>query len=276
MQYIWLLLLGLGVGSFGTLIGAGGGFILMPILLLAYPDGSPAALTAISLAVVFFNASSGSYSYARMKRVDFRSGLLFLATGIPGAIAGAYLVNFIPREAFNYAFGLLLLAGGIFVFLQTYRHEWRTHRFRPTLTRTIADAEGTRYAYGYNLPCGMALSFTVGLASSILGIGGGIIHVPAMVNLLNFPVHIATATSHFILAVMSLAGTVVHILDGSLRWADAPKLLALAGGAVVGARGGAHMSKRVHGRWIMRGLAAALVLVGVRVLILAITSTISQ
>lgn len=273
MQYLWLLLLGLGVGSFGTLIGAGGGFILMPILLLAYPDGEPAALTAISLAVVFFNASSGSYSYARMKRVDFKSGLLFLLTGVPGAIAGAYIVNFIPRDAFNYAFGVLLLAGGFFVFFQTYRHDWHKHAFSQKFMWTLVDAEGTRHVYGYSLAGGMALSFAVGLASSILGIGGGIIHVPAMVNILNFPVHIATATSHFILAVMSLAGTVVHIFDGSLCWADAPKLLALACGAVVGARAGAYMSKHIHGRWIMRGLAIALMLVGVRVLVLAIAST---
>ncbi len=57
-----LLLVGLGffIGTFGTLIGAGGGFILMPLLLLMYPDMSPDVLTSISLAVVFLNASSGS------------------------------------------------------------------------------------------------------------------------------------------------------------------------------------------------------------------------
>lgn len=272
MQYIWLLLLGLGVGAFGTLIGAGGGFILMPILLLTYPNGDPAVLTAISLAMVFFNASSGSYAYARMKRVDFKSGFLFLLAGIPGAIAGAYSVNYIPRHVFNFAFGVLLLAGGAFIFYRTFREDKRKHETKPTFMRDLVDAEGTRYTFGYNLWVGMTLSFVVGVASSILGIGGGIIHVPAMVNLLNYPVHLATATSHFILAIMALTGTVVHVIDGSLGVEQLHSVIPLGAGAIVGARIGANLSKRIHGRWILRSLAGALGLVGIRILVLAIMS----
>ena len=70
---VGLVGLGLLVGAFGTLIGAGGGFVLVPVLLLLYPQDSPALVTGISLAVVFFNATSGSVAYARMGRVDFRS-----------------------------------------------------------------------------------------------------------------------------------------------------------------------------------------------------------
>ncbi len=271
MVYLLLLLLGLGVGAFGTLIGAGGGFILMPILLLAYPDTNPVALTAISLAVVFFNAASGSYSYARMKRVDFKSGLLFLLSGVPGAIAGAGIIHFIPRRAFNFAFGSFLLAGGLFVLLRSSSHGEPRNQLRGTFRRDFSDADGMRHTYAYNLALGMALSFAVGMASSMLGIGGGIIHVPAMVNLLDFPVHVATATSHFILSVMSLTATVMHVIDGALGWQEAPRVLAIAAGAVAGAQLGAQMSTHVHGRWIMRSLAIALGLVGVRILIVAFT-----
>jgi uncharacterized membrane protein YfcA len=276
LQYLWFLLLGLGVGALGTLIGAGGGFILMPILLLTRPDDKPVTLTAISLAVVCCNAFSGSYWYAKMKRVDFKSGLLFLLTGVPGAAAGAYVVEFIPRETFSLAFSLLLIAGGIFIFLQTFGDGRHSHGSRPTFMRTLVDADGVCHNYGYNLPLGMTLSFVVGLASSILGIGGGIIHVPAMVNLLNFPVHLATATSHFILAVMTFVGTVVHLFDGSLTRAEAPGLLALCAGAIIGALLGAHLSKRIHGLWIMRILAIALSLVGVRVLVMAIAALLRR
>ncbi|HEX3072885.1 MAG TPA: TSUP family transporter, partial [Ignavibacteriales bacterium] len=62
-----LIPLGFAVGTIGTLIGAGGGFILMPVLLFLYPNMSPDSLVGISLAVVFFNSFSGSLSYARMK-----------------------------------------------------------------------------------------------------------------------------------------------------------------------------------------------------------------
>ena len=86
--FIGLTILGLAIGAYGTLIGAGGGFILMPLLLLVYPKDPPQTLAAISLIVVFFNAASGSLAYARMKRIDYRSGLLFSSVGIPGAILG--------------------------------------------------------------------------------------------------------------------------------------------------------------------------------------------
>lgn len=267
MIYFLLFSLGVAVGTFGTLIGAGGGFILMPILLLAYPGADAATLTALSLAVVFFNATSGTWSYARMKRVDFQSALLFLLPGVPGAITGAFLIHRVPRNAFNLVFGLFLLVGGAFVFLLTYLHNEPKPWLRATFRRTLVDAGGTRHTYAYNLPLGMILSFAVGVASSMLGIGGGIIHVPAMVNLLDFPVHIATATSHSILMVMSFAATALHILDGTLGWEETPRALAIGAGAVGGARIGARLSSRIHGRWIMRGLALALTMVGLRILI---------
>jgi len=75
IQHLWLVPLGILIGTFGTLIGAGGGFLLAPVLLLAYPDESPEIITSISLAVVFLNALSGSVAYARMRRIDYRSGL---------------------------------------------------------------------------------------------------------------------------------------------------------------------------------------------------------
>jgi len=78
-----LALLGVGVGAFGTLVGAGGGFILTPVLLLIYPHDSARTLTAISLAVVFFNALSGSIAYGRQRRIDYRSGLVFGAATLP-------------------------------------------------------------------------------------------------------------------------------------------------------------------------------------------------
>ena len=63
----------------------------------------------------------------------------------------------------------------------------------------LTDKEGITYEYSYKQSNGALISVLVGYISPLLGIGGGIIHVPAMVNWLKFPVHIATATSHFIL-----------------------------------------------------------------------------
>ena len=116
-HYLWLLPLGLLIGAFGTLIGAGGGFILVPILLLVYPNEKTEIVTAISLAVVFFNALSGSFAYARMKRVDYKSGIIFSIAAIPGAIVGALSTAYIPRRAFDLIFGILMTIAAIVLWL---------------------------------------------------------------------------------------------------------------------------------------------------------------
>src|SRR5471032_246829 len=81
--------------------------------------------------------------------------------------------------------------------------------------RQITDRDGVEHSYTVPVARGAALSLVVGFVSSFLGIGGGIIHVPLLVQVLGFHVHIATATSHFVLAVMSGAATVTHALQGS-------------------------------------------------------------
>src|ERR1044071_9111133 len=114
LQLLWLIPLGLLIGAFGTLIGAGGGFILVPILLLIYPDEKTELITAISLAVVFFNATSGSVAYARMKRVDYKSGLVFAIATVPGAILGAISTTYLPRGVFDVIFGVLMIVAGVY------------------------------------------------------------------------------------------------------------------------------------------------------------------
>jgi uncharacterized membrane protein YfcA len=82
---------------------------------------------------------------------------------------------------------------------------------------------------------------------------------------LNFPVHIATATSHFVLAVMALTGTLVHVARGAFEH-GIRRTAILAVGVLLGAQIGARLSNRVGGRWIIRGLALALVFVGIRLI----------
>ena len=128
---------------------------------------------------------------------------------------------------------------------------------------TFIDADGVRYHYAYNQVIGIVLSIFVGFVSSLLGVGGGFIHVPALTRLLNFPVHVATATSHFVLAVMALTGTLVHIAHGAFQH-GVRRTAILAVGVLIGAQIGAHLSNRIGGKSIIRGLALALVFVGLR------------
>ncbi|OGL47034.1 MAG: hypothetical protein A2161_17620 [Candidatus Schekmanbacteria bacterium RBG_13_48_7] len=123
VQYLWLILLGFGVGTYGTFIGAGGGFVLVPVLLLLYPHENPEIITSISLAVVFFNALSGSWAYGRMKRIDYKSGLLFSIATVPGAILGALSTAYINRRLFDAILGILMIAGSIFLLFYSKKRE---------------------------------------------------------------------------------------------------------------------------------------------------------
>jgi len=265
-----LLLAGFFVGTLGTLIGAGGGFILVPLLLLTHPDLPPDIVTAISMAIVAANAISGSIAYARSGRIDYHSGILFAVFTVPGSIAGVYLTAFIPQTVFHVLFGILLIGLASFLFLSKNSRPGDGGAYHKRATQvTLTDAGGTRYLYRYRRYMGILISLAVGFISPVLGIGGGIIHVPALVKWLHFPVYIATATSHFILAVMATVSVATHIAQGS--YADPAVLrmvLLLGAGAVAGAQAGAFLSHRIQGPAIVRALAICLALVGLRILII--------
>jgi uncharacterized membrane protein YfcA len=244
---VWLAALGLGVGAFGTIVGAGGGFILTPILLLLYPHDSPKTITAISLAVVFFNAASGSIAYARQRRIDVRAGVVFAAATLPGAVGGALLTSAVPRRLFDWIMAGVLLALGTWI---------------------VAGGSGHIHVPEHRLRLGALYSAVVGFVSSFLGIGGGIIHVPLLVRALGFPTHVATATSHFVLAIMAGAGSLTHIAIGSFSHGHgARRTAALAAGVVVGAQLGARISVGLRDVVIQRLLAAALLALAVRLLV---------
>jgi uncharacterized protein len=260
------LVLGFATGAYGTLIGAGGGFVLMPVLLLLFPHDSPALLTSISLAVVFVNAASGTEAYTMMRRVDYKTGAVFALASVPGAVLGALVTSYFSRGIFDILFGVSLLSGAIFLFLRKPApHHIPLESDKGLTTRRIVDSLGNVYEYSFSMKKGAILSVFVGFFSSFLGIGGGIIHVPAMVFLLGFPVHIATATSHFVLAVMAMAGTSVHIFTGEFVH-GVHRTIYLALGVIVGAQVGAHFSNRIKGTFIIRSLALALGFVGLRIL----------
>jgi uncharacterized membrane protein YfcA len=268
LSWLELLLIPLGfaVGAYGTLVGAGGGFVLVPVLLLIYPHEKPAQLTSISLAVVFFNAVSGSAAYARLRRIDYRTGLIFAAAALPGSIAGAFLVGAVPRRAFDGMFGVLLLMLAVYTAWAAGRPAAirAPLRGRGVVTREMPGEDGEVFRYSYNVWQGIAYSAAVGFISSLLGIGGGVVHVPIMITALRFPVHVAVATSHFVLAIISASGTATHLANGDLAGHNLVRVALLAVGVVPGAQVGAQLTRRFRGPAIVRFLAVALLALGVR------------
>ncbi|MCL2679115.1 MAG: sulfite exporter TauE/SafE family protein [Dehalococcoidia bacterium] len=264
---VFLVGLGFFAGAYGTLVGIGGAVVLTPILLLIYPGADPRVLTSITMAVVFINALSGTAAYMRLRRIDYRSGFLFAIATVPGTVLGVWVLGHIPQKTFESIFGAALLMFSVLIWTKPRRTvSFASGRGAPV---AITDRHGEIFSYSVNRPLGVALSFATGFIAGLLGIGGGIIHMPALIYLLGFPAHVATATSHFILVFTGLTGTLTHAVSGAYAqvWTI---LLPIAAGVIPGAQLGAWLSRRVKGPLLMRLLALALAMAGARMLVLGI------
>lgn len=262
MSSLALLILGAVVGGFGTLIGAGGGFLLVPLLLFLYPTESPAALTSISLSVVALNALSGTVAYARAKRVNYRIGLALSIASVPGAIVGVVLNRAFHRGTFDLLFGVILLLLALLLL-------WKPSAGEREFPAAAGISGGVgRLARGW-LVLGALMSAGVGLVSGLLGIGGGPLEVAMLSRVLGLPVHVATATSQFMVLLASVGGVTVHLVSGHFAPEVSP-LAALGVGALVGAQAGAAASRRVTAGGLIRLLASALSFVGLRLILKAL------
>jgi uncharacterized membrane protein YfcA len=253
------VVIGFAIGTFGTLIGAGGGFILVPLLLIGYHFPPPDAV-GTSLSLVFLNALSGSIAYLRQRRVDLSLGWRFALATLPGAVGGAYVTRTLSSRAFGQAFGVVLMVVAVYLFLgRTAGPSARAD------SRHLVDASGGAHHYRVDVWKGVVVSLAVGVISSIFGIGGGIIHVPFLIVVLGLPVHVATATSHFVLSISAFAGALTFLALGHV---DLPTVGLMGAGILVGAQLGARMSIGTSAGLIRRVLAGSLAIVGARMVVM--------
>jgi uncharacterized protein len=242
------------VASYGTLVGAGGGFLLVPIFLLVRDFSHPVA-AGTSLAIVTANALSATLGFYREGKIDFRAGIVFALFTVPGAVFGALVTGEIAGPAFRSIFGGMLVLVALFLIVRGGRKEGVPFRNR------VGFGWVHRPGYSYYEPVGAIFSLFVGMISSIFGIGGGVIHVPFMAEVLRFPVKVAVATSQFILVFTALAGFLTHQSKGNVNWSVAGPMIL---GAIVGAQAGIWLSKRIGGPFIVRLLSLALLGIGFR------------
>lgn len=243
---------GLATGLLGTLIGAGGGFLLTPLFLFLFPEMSASRLTALSLLAVAANSISGSIGYAFREQIHWKSVALFSAAALPGVFIGVHLSRILERSAFE-----LIFAG--FLFVMSAFVIWRSFRRKSEHT-------GLR---GFWNTCtklfGTLISFLIGILSSLLGIGGGIVHVPLLSEVFDYPLHLAAGTSHAILALTSIIAVLQHYLEGDLTPLESfvPFLVV---GLIVGAQLGAALSKRLPSHRILLLLGLALISMAARLI----------
>ena len=273
MEYLdWtlMLLLGIGSGAYGVLVGAGGGFILSPMLLLAFDSDDPKIVAGTVLAAIAINSVMVALVYIKMKVVDYRSALLFAAAAAPGAVIGAFGVGAVAPEVFRTLFGVLLLLLALLLALRPSLPRISggpkpRHLISATVReRHIVTSSGQEYRYEFNEALATSFNVVLGFISSFFGIGGGFLRTPVLVIAFGFPVRIAAASSVFALAIYGSAGALAHGYLGNIDLF--PTLLFISVGLVIGGQIGAMLSGRIQGVWIMRMLLVVVFLLGVRLI----------
>lgn len=234
--------LGLAAGTYGALIGVGGGVLIVPALLL-WQHVAPKDAAGTSMAVVLANATSGSVTFLRQHRVDVRSAIVFAVAGIPGAVLGGMADQIVAPRIFSLLFAAFLGVVGLRLLV---------HPGQATSTTPgIADAAATR---GFRPLPAIVIGLGAGFVASLFGVGGGIIFVPTMVYLFGYPAHVATATSTFIIALTAIVATGTHAAYRDVLWGPAAWL---ALGAIIGAQIGARLAPRVRAAGLLRLFALA-------------------
>lgn len=279
-----LIILGFFIGTFGTLIGIGGGPIIVPFLIIFYRL-VPLEIVATSLFIIMFNVLSGTIFYARQKRIDIESGTKFGTAAIPGALIGTFILQLFTARFFETFFGLLLLALAVYVIFSVLESHYakkqgliisvegvkkvvKTFKIKSTKSqltqRVVIDSYGKKYKYRVNEKLGIIFSAGIGFISPIIGIGGGVIHMPLMTKVLNFPVHIASATCHYIMLISLPFAIIPHIIMDTVQYGIA---IPLAIGTIFGARIGANVSRRYSGKMILVILGITILMLAIRLLI---------
>lgn len=265
LEYIMLLLVGLLAGTIGSLVGLGGGIIIVP-LLIGLHSLSPQLAVGTSIVTVVFTGLASTLTYMKHKRVDYKSGLiLFIGSG-PGGIIGSWANKFLNQESFSLYFGIFLILVSILLMLRDKLKPLSLSN-RSTIKRSFTTSEGETITYQFPPFLSIIISFGVGFISGLFGIGGGALLVPAMMLLFAFPAQIAVATSMFIVLLSSTVNSATHIYLGNVSWLYA---FVLIPGAWIGGKLGAYINTKLSGNAIINLLRITLIILGTRLIISSI------
>lgn len=232
-----LLASGVGAGVFGSLLGLGGGILIVPLLTLGF--GLPLRESvSVSLVSVIVTSSAGASIYLRRHVANLRLGMVLELFSAAGALVGGLIAFLLSEQALAALFAALLL----WVAVSMVR---RRDGAAPDPT-VSADGPGqasfsdTLGGPGYrvhSLPLGMAGSAFAGLISALLGVGGGIVKVPTMHLLMGVPLKVATATSNMMIGITATSSAVIYLLRGQVDpFVAGPTAIGVFAGATIGSR----------------------------------------
>ena len=263
--------MGLGAlgGMFGALLGLGGGVFLVPALTLVY--GLPFRQAAgIGLMTVIATSSVVSAQRAGDGTINLRLGIVLEIATTLGGLAGGLTAQALSQRTLRVTFGLVAIAIAFVMFREIQK--------RTALRQGYVDrgwlggeyySEEHRQVLSYKvkrLPLAMAVSFVAGNVSGLLGIGGGILKVPALTTWCGVPLRVAATTSSLMIGVTAAASAPLYYAAG-----DIPPIYAAASvlGVMVGTRAGFWIAARASSQWLKVLLGLVLVFVAAMMLVRA-------
>jgi hypothetical protein len=213
-----LALVGSAAGLLGGFFGVGGGIILDPLLVWLGFGRHQAHATSLASFIVI--ATAGAISFGVAGAIDVRFGLAVGLGGVVGSVFGASVMSRMSSRALSIVFASVLLVAGLRMVFGG----------DPLPGTTEFDAT-------YQLLLAVGIGLVSGLFAGLVGIGGGVVIVPAAVLLLGLDQHVAQGTSLLAIALTAVAGSVVNLRNRLIRPRD-PLLIGVGGviGSLIGTR----------------------------------------
>lgn len=241
LSFIWLIFIGIIVGTFVIALGGGGAAIYLGILSSAF-HLAPATAAATSLVTALPSVIIGTVGYIRQGKVNFHIGNQMLLTAIPAVIVGAFIAPFIPTPVYRWVIAIILMVLGIQIFFKRQSSQAnQANHFAAAMYGIVS-----------------------GLMVGIAGLSGGG-PVLAGLLLLGLDTFHATATSTYVLVGMSLVGAALHLSNGQIDWAAGlPLIVGTIIGALLAPLVVKFLSRKGHGRYLNRIVALLLIFMGIK------------
>ncbi|HAH07538.1 MAG TPA: hypothetical protein DCM05_13640 [Elusimicrobia bacterium] len=238
-------------GTFGTLLGLGGGVFAVPALVLWFDVPMHSAVAA-SLVAVIATSSAGASRNVAEGLANIRLGVCLEPMTVFGALLGGALAPFIPARVLIGIFAILLAAIGVMLWRGQGLKEEGSYRASGGRLdgRFLDPLSGEKVAYSVErLPATLAVSFAAGLSSALLGLGGGLLKVPALHLLSRVPIKAAAATSNFMIGVTAAASAVLYLGRGEIPLVVAGTMTL---GVLLGSQAGHALSRKLSERSVSR------------------------
>ena len=258
---------GVAAGGVGALLGLGGGIFFVPLLHVAL--GFPLRIAAaISLTTVIATSSSVSAGRSGEQLINLRLGMVLEVATVAGSLLGGLTATLFSETMLQRLFGAVMIVSATAVLARVNR---RNVILDPAADpgllggRFHEDESGGTVTYRVRrLPIGLLASFVAGNVSSLLGIGGGVLKVPALNAWCGIPMRAAAATSAFMIGVTATGGAIIYYGRGDLPvLAAAPAVLGVQLGSWVGLK----LTDRVPAKWLKVLLIAVMLAVAALMLV---------